>query len=247
MESGALVIDHLRVGYGRNEVVHEVSITAAAGARTALLGANGAGKTTILRTVSGLLRATSGSITFAGTSLIGMSPAAVVRHGVVQVPEGRRIFPSLSVEENLKVAHQGRPEADLAAGLERVYGVFPALVERRQHAAGLLSGGQQQMVALGRAIIAEPRLLLLDEMSLGLAPILVKDFYARLNSFFPEGLTILVVEQNARLALDVCDYVYVLRNGSVALHTKAEELRASPHLLHESYLGVRAKQQKHEA
>jgi branched-chain amino acid transport system ATP-binding protein len=212
-----LVIEGLHGGYGRNAVVHGVDLRVPAGRRVSLLGANGAGKSTILRTISGLLRPRSGSIRFGGRELAGLSTDEVVRCGVVQVPEGRRVFPALSVDDNLRLAAYKRPAAVLAEGRELAYTLFPALVELRHRPAGLLSGGQQQMLALGRAVVARPRLLLLDEMSLGLAPILVKDFYARLDDLFGADLTLLMVEQNAQLALSHSSYFYVLRNGAVAL------------------------------
>jgi branched-chain amino acid transport system ATP-binding protein len=212
-----LVIRGLEVGYGRNRVIHGVGLTVPAGRRVSLLGANGAGKSTILRTLSGLLRPRAGSIEFGGREIGGSSAAELVRLGIVQVPEGRRVFPALSVEENLRLAAYKRPPAVFAEGRDRAYRLFPALVDLRHRPAGLLSGGQQQMLALGRAVVARPRLLMLDEMSLGLAPILVKDFYARLDELFGTELTLLMVEQNAQLALAHSTYFYVLRNGLVQL------------------------------
>lgn len=228
----------LRVGYGRNEVVHGVDLTVEPGARVAMLGANGAGKTTILRTISGLLKPTAGSITFAGEDLMRRSASKIVQAGVVHVPEGRHIFPNLTVEENLRIANYGRGDELLAESLKRIFTAFPALKERQQESAGFLSGGQQQMLALGRAIVARPRLLLLDEMSLGLAPILVKEFYAKLAELFSSDLTILIVEQNARMALAVSSYVYILRNGVVSMEGPPARFEESPELLHEGYLGV---------
>ena len=220
--SPGLVIDDLRVGYGKNEVIHGVTIKVPVGNRVALLGANGAGKTTMPRAI-GQLKPKGGSISWLGNSLGGRSPAKIVRSGAVQVPEGRHVFPNLSVQENLTIAAYRR-RSGLSDRLERVFTVFPILKERHDQAAGLLSGGQQQMLALGRAIIAEPKLLLLDEMSLGLAPILVKEFYATLETLFSADLTMLIVEQNAKMALSVADYVYVLRNGEVAMEGPASRL-----------------------
>lgn len=234
-----LNIAGLHVGYHRNEVIHGVDLHVAPGSRVALLGANGAGKSTILRTISGLLKPSAGTVEFEGRDLMKLSASKVVGAGVVQVPEGRRVFPNLSVAENLRIANYGRSDRELQESLERVYAAFPILEERRSQAAGFLSGGQQQMLALGRAIVARPKLLLLDEMSLGLAPILVKEFYATLETLFSADLTMLIVEQNARMALSVAEYVYVLRNGTVSVEGPAERFRDDPQLLHEGYLGVR--------
>ena len=238
--SDGLVVSDLVVGYGKNHVVHGVSMEVKHGHRVALLGANGAGKTTLLRTISGLLRPKSGTVTFDGETLSGRSTSHIVKRGVVQVPEGRRVFPSLTVLENLTVAAYGHRDR-LEAGLDLVFEAYPVLRERREQPAGLLSGGQQQMLALGRAIVAEPKLLLLDEMSLGLAPILVKEFYASLPKVFSGDMTILIVEQNAKMAISVADYVYVLRNGEISAEGPSQMFRESEDLLHQGYLGVSAK------
>jgi branched-chain amino acid transport system ATP-binding protein len=236
-DAEGLQIRDLRVGYGKNEVIHGLAMEVPSGKKVALLGANGAGKTTLLRTVSGQLRPRTGTITWRGERLGGSSAAAVSRTGVVQVPEGRKVFPNLTVLENLTIAAYRR-RSGLDERIERVFHAFPILRERSGQAAGLLSGGQQQMLALGRAIVAEPKLLLLDEMSLGLAPILVKEFYATLTTLFPGDLTMLIVEQNAKMALAVADYVYVLRNGEIAMEGPASRFHESEDLLHEGYLGV---------
>lgn len=232
-----LRIEDLRVGYNKNEVIHGITVDVPLGTKVALLGANGAGKTTLLRTVSGQLKPRTGTITWQGDQLSGTSAAAIARSGVVQVPEGRKVFPNLTVIENLRIASYRR-KAGLEARIARVFTAFPILEERSDQAAGLLSGGQQQMLALGRAIIAEPKLLLLDEMSLGLAPILVKEFYATLTTLFPGDLTMLIIEQNAKMALSVADYVYVMRNGKIAMEGPATMFHESQDLLHEGYLGV---------
>ncbi len=237
MNSEGLRIDDLRVGYNKNEVIHGITIDVPLGTKVALLGANGAGKTTLLRTVSGQLKPRSGSISWQGEGLGGSSAAAVARTGVVQVPEGRKVFPNLTVLENLTIAAYRR-RAGLDDRLQRVFTAFPILEERSSQAAGLLSGGQQQMLALGRAIVAEPKLLLLDEMSLGLAPILVKEFYATLTTLFSDDLTMLIVEQNAKMALSVADHIYVLRNGEIAMEGPAATFLENEELLHEAYLGV---------
>jgi branched-chain amino acid transport system ATP-binding protein len=233
-----LQINDLKVGYKRNQVVHGINLHVEHGERVALLGANGAGKSTVLKTISGLLTPTTGSISFAGQDIGGLKPSAIVDSGVVQVPEGRRVFPALDVEENLRVANYGRGSKRLAEGLAVVYEHFPILKERRNQPAGLLSGGQQQMLSLGRAIIAQPKLLLIDEMSLGLAPVLVKEFYDTLGKLFSEDVTLLLVEQNAGMALAHCERFYVLRNGDIALQGRSEEYRDDQVALQKAYLGV---------
>lgn len=237
-ELPTLQVTGLRVGYGGDdEVLHGVDLRLPPGERIALLGPNGAGKSTLLRTISGLLRPAAGSITFAGDELVGLTPAKVVAGGVVHVPEGRQVFANLTIEENLRVAGYGRGRAFVAEGLEKVYATFPVLDDRRRGQAGYLSGGEQQMLALGRAIVARPQALLLDEMSLGLAPVLIKGFYEQLGDLFPTNCGMLVVEQNANLALELCTYVYVLQSGAVVEQGPAEEFRADPARLRAGYLG----------
>ena len=233
-----LQINNLKVGYSRNEVIHGLDLNGEPGERVALLGANGAGKSTVLRTISGLLSPTEGEITFNGETISGSNPAELVDMGVIQVPEGRRVFPGLNVEDNLKVANYGKSPDLLEEGLETVYKKFPILEERRKQSAGLLSGGQQQMLSLSRAIIAKPKLLLIDEMSLGLAPLLVKDFYEQLADLFSEDVTLLLVEQNAGLALKYCSRFYVLRNGEMVLAANSDEYIDNPTALQSAYLGV---------
>jgi branched-chain amino acid transport system ATP-binding protein len=233
-----LEIKDLKVGYKRNQVIHGVDIHVEHGERVAMLGANGAGKSTILKAISGLLTPTTGSITFDGDDLTGKSPSAIVNHGVVQVPEGRRVFPGLDVEENLRAANYRRGAERLKQGLEAAYAAFPILEERRNQPAGLLSGGQQQMLSLARAIIARPRLLLIDEMSLGLAPVLVKEFYDTLGTLFSEDVTLFLVEQNAGMALAHCERFYVIRNGEIALEGKSDDYVDNPTALQSAYLGI---------
>lgn len=233
-----LQINNLKVGYSRNEVIHGLDLNVEPGEKVALLGANGAGKSTVLRTISGLLSPTEGEITFNGETISGSNPAELVDMGVIQVPEGRRVFPGLNVEDNLKVANYGKSPDLLEEGLETVYKKFPILEERRKQSAGLLSGGQQQMLSLSRAIIAKPKLLLIDEMSLGLAPLLVKDFYEQLADLFSEDVTLLLVEQNAGLALKYCTRFYVLRNGEMVLAANSDEYIDNPTALQSAYLGV---------
>ena len=233
-----LQINNLKVGYSRNEVIHGLDLNVEPGEKVALLGANGAGKSTVLRTISGLLSPTEGEITFNGETISGSNPAELVDMGVIQVPEGRRVFPGLNVEDNLKVANYGKSPDLLEEGLETVYKKFPILEERRKQSAGLLSGGQQQMLSLSRAIIAKPKLLLIDEMSLGLATLLVKDFYEQLADLFSEEVTLLLVEQNAGLALKYCSRFYVLRNGEMVLAANSDEYIDNPTALQSAYLGV---------
>lgn len=233
-----LEITDLKVGYKRNQVIHGLDLTVQSGERVAMLGANGAGKSTVLKTISGLLTPTAGSIMFDGTELAGLAPSDIVDLGVVQVPEGRRVFPALDVEENLRVANYGRGAARLRSGLAAAYEAFPILYERRHQSAGLLSGGQQQMLSLARAIMARPRLLLIDEMSLGLAPVLVKQFYETLDDLFSSDVTLLLVEQNAGMALAHCSRFYVIRNGELALTGDSIEYRDNPAALQPAYLGI---------
>lgn len=233
-----LIIEGLRVGYGRNEVIHGVDMHVDAGERVALLGANGAGKSTILKTVSGLLTPKGGTITWQGDSVASMNPSQIVEAGVVQVPEGRRVFSALDVDENLRAACIGRGAAFRQKGLAAAYEAFPDLAERKKQPAGLLSGGQQQMLVLGRAIVAQPRLLMIDEMSLGLAPLLVNQFYTELENLFSADITVFLVEQNAGLALENCSRFYVLRNGELALTGDAADYRDDPTTLQAAYLGL---------
>ncbi|MFG2613956.1 ABC transporter ATP-binding protein [Streptomyces anulatus] len=233
---GSLEVHGLSVVYGRSvTALHDVSLRVPAQGIVAMLGANGAGKSTLLRAVSGTLplhsgAVSSGSISFDGVPLTGHAPASVVAAGVVQVPEGRRVFAGLSVADNLKagrlgVVGRGRDDARLA--LAEVYDLFPVLGERRGQAAGLLSGGEQQMLAIGRALMARPRLLLLDEPSLGLAPLIVTRIAEVVRHIHQQGTGVLLVEQNAALALDLADRAYVLDVGRVRLEGPAEELSRS--------------------
>ena len=235
--TGGLKISDLRVGYGRNEVIHGVDMHVDAGERVALLGANGAGKSTILKTVSGLLSPRAGTVTYNGEDIGGKRASAIVDLGVVQVPEGRRVFPALDVDENLRAACIGKGANSRKERLAVAYDAFPDLATRKNQPAGLLSGGQQQMLALARAIVARPRFLMIDEMSLGLAPLLVKQFYGDLGELFSEDITVFLVEQNAGLALQYCSRFYVLRNGEIALSGDAADYRDDPSALMNAYLG----------
>jgi branched-chain amino acid transport system ATP-binding protein len=232
-----LTISNLKVGYKKNQVIHGLNLHVNSGERVALLGANGAGKSTVLKTISGLLTPTEGTIQFNDEEIGGVSPAGIVNHGIVHVPEGRRVFPALNVEDNLKIANYRQGPDRLAQGLEAAYSTFPILEERRKQPAGLLSGGQQQMLSLARAIIARPKFLLIDEMSLGLAPLLVKEFYQTLDSLFSSEVSLLLVEQNAGMALAHCSRFYVIRNGDLVLEGNSEEYRDDPTKLQPAYLG----------
>ncbi len=231
-----LDLDGVEARYGPVRALHGVSLSVAEGELVAVLGANGAGKTTTLRAISGLVRR-SGSIRLAGRELRGRSPESVARAGVAHVPEGRGTFVELSVRENLSLGAYTRSRADARAAYERVVRYFPWIARRADQQAGTLSGGEQQMLALARALMQRPRLLLLDEPSLGLAPLIVRELYQavrRLNE--EEGLAVLVVEQNAALALDVASRAYVLEAGRVALEGSADELRRND-AVRRSYLG----------
>jgi branched-chain amino acid transport system ATP-binding protein len=244
MES-MLEIKGLCVGYARKGLALEnVNLSVPKGSIVALLGANGAGKTTLIRAVSGLLdlhhgQVTQGSVQFGGQSILGFPSHRLVRMGMGQVPEGRLIFKQLSVEDNLKVGAAILPRAKVAERLEAVYTLFPRLLERRTQSAGWLSGGEQQMLALGRALIGNPRLLLVDELSLGLAPLIVKAIYEQLRVVGDTlGTSMLIVEQNAKLALEFASSAYILNSGRIVLSGTAAEVAASESMK-ESYLGVR--------
>jgi len=235
LASDLLEVEDVVLGYKRSAVVHGVTLTLPQGSRTAMLGANGAGKSTILKAISGFVRCRSGRILFDGEDISSLKPAEIVNRGIVHVPEGRRVFPSLTVEENLRVGGHLHASA-LPERTERVLTTFPRLQERFKVAAGLLSGGEQQMLAIGRAMMQAPRLLLLDEISLGLAPITAQTVYSSLDEVF-EGLTVLLVEQNAKLALSRCERVYVMRNGVCGGQGTSEEFQNEDRL-RSVYLGV---------
>ena len=234
MADDLLVVDGVTLGYGRASVVHGVTLRLPAGKRTALLGANGAGKSTVLKAISGFVRCRQGKIIFAGEDISKLKSAEIVKRGLSHVPEGRRVFQSLTVEENLRVASHLH-HAQAAARTEAVLATFPRLKERYKLSAGLLSGGEQQMLAIGRAMMQGPKLLLLDEISLGLAPITAHAVYRALDEVFSD-LTVLLVEQNARIALSRCDYAYVLRNGVVGGEGPASQFNDPTHL-RAAYLG----------
>ena len=233
-----LEVRDLRVGYGPIEVLKGASFAVPAGAIVALIGSNGAGKTTTLNTICGLVRPRAGEIVFDGRGIHGLPPEQVVRLGIAQVPEGRKVFRNLTVAECLLMGGFCRDDRRaVAADIDRMYELFPRLRERRGQLAGTLSGGEQQMLAFARALVARPRLLLLDEPSMGLAPRIVADIAANIRAFRDEGLTVLIVEQNASLALSVADEGYVLETGEIALHAAARELLANDRI-RQAYLGV---------
>ena len=232
-----LEVDDLHARYGPIRALHGVSLSVDEGEVVAILGANGAGKTTTLRSISGMVR-TSGQVVFNGRRISRRSPEAVARMGIAHVPEGRGLFSELTVWENLRMGAVGRAlRASLGEETKRVLGYFPRLRERRDHAAGTLSGGEQQMLALGRALMARPRLLMLDEPSLGLAPTVVRELFAIVKELNEEqGLTVLVVEQNATIALGIASRAYVLEVGRVAVEGASDELERHEGV-RRSYLG----------
>ncbi|MHB1075001.1 ABC transporter ATP-binding protein [Thiobacillus sp.] len=235
--SALLAINRLSVAYGGIHAVRELSLEVAPGEMVCLIGANGAGKTTTLKAVSGLLLPHDGSVHFDGQSITRLPAHEVARRGLTLVPEGRGVFPRMSVAENLMMgAYARRDRAEIARDLEQVYALLPRLTERRAQLAGLLSGGEQQMLALGRAMMARPRLLLLDEPSMGLAPLMVQAVFDIIRRIAADGVAVLLIEQNAHLALKTCARGYVLENGTVTLSGPATELSANP-AVRQAYLG----------
>ena len=233
--SAMLDVSGLTVRYGVIEAVKGIALTVFAGRITTLLGANGAGKSTTLLALSGLLRSSSGSIVFDGTEVTQLPPHRIVELGLIQVPEGREILTTLSVRENLLLGAYRRRD-EIETDLEQLLILFPRLKERLDGAAGNLSGGEQQMLAIARALMAKPRLLLLDEPSMGLAPLLVREIFRTLCALNERGLTILLVEQNVRQALQIAHFAYVMENGRIALAGPAAELLNNPKVI-EAYLG----------
>jgi branched-chain amino acid transport system ATP-binding protein len=232
-----LTIENVRVSYGAIEALHGVSLEVNEGEMVTLIGSNGAGKSTLLNTVSGLLRPTSGTVLYRGESLERVPPDKIVAMGICQVPEGRRVFQTMSVLENLLMgAHLPANRKTIDENLKRVYKLFPRLLERTSQEAITLSGGEQQMLAIGRALMSNPKLLLLDEPSLGLAPVLVEEVYAVLMEIRKAGTPILVVEQNAFQALSVADRGYVIETGNIVLQDTAQRLLESKQVK-EAYLG----------
>lgn len=231
-----LKVEDINVYYGSIHAVRGVSFEVNEGEIVTLIGANGAGKSTSLNTVSGLLPAKTGKIEFLGRDLHGIAPHRIVGLGLTQVPEGRRVFSQMTVEENLDMGAYTRPAGEVKDSIADVYDRFPRLKERRRQLAGTLSGGEQQMLAMGRALMSHPKLLMLDEPSMGLAPILVDQIFDIIKELHASGVTVLLVEQNARMALSIADRAYVLETGKVALSGTGAELMASDKV-REAYLG----------
>ena len=232
-----LDIQDLRGGYGRVEVLRGVDLQVQAGEMVALLGSNGAGKSTLNKMVCGLCPAWAGTVRFDGKDLSGAHYREVVRAGLIQVPEGRKVFPNLSVLENLELGSFTRARERRALNLERVFAIFPRLKERLRQQAGTMSGGEQQMLAIGRGLMAEPVLLILDEPSLGLSPLLVEEMFSLIRELRDGGLAVLLVEQNVGQSLEIADRAYVLENGSVRFSGLPQELLASDEL-RRAYLGL---------
>ncbi|MGA7066800.1 MAG: ABC transporter ATP-binding protein [Pseudolabrys sp.] len=234
-----LSIRGLRSGYGKIEVLHDVTLDVARGQIVTLIGANGAGKTTLLKTISGLLRPSAGSITFEGKSIVRRPPHKIVELGISHVPEGRAILKRMTVIDNLRMGAYVRTDSEIAEDIEAALARFPLLSERRLQIAGTLSGGEQQLLAIGRALVARPRLLLFDEPSLGLAPKIVSQIFLTLRELKNEGKTVLLVEQNARQALRVADHGCVLERGRIIYSGSGEELLNMPEV-QRTYLGQSA-------
>jgi branched-chain amino acid transport system ATP-binding protein len=233
-----LEVDDLHTYYGSIHALKGISLSVDEGEIVTLIGANGAGKTTTLNSISGIVRARSGHVRVAGEDVTHLHPHRIVGRGVVQVPEGRRMFARLTVDENLKMgAYTVTNAADVQAGFERAFEMFPRLKERHGQVAGTLSGGEQQMLAMARALMSNPRILLLDEPSMGLAPVLVDSIFETIRRLHRDGTTILLVEQNARMALQVADRGYVIETGAIVMNDRAESLRENPNV-QKVYLGI---------
>jgi branched-chain amino acid transport system ATP-binding protein len=232
-----LVVDNLSSRYGRIEVLHGLSLEVKQGEIVTLVGSNGAGKTTLLRAISGVQPMSGGSVKFLGQPLDRLAPHVRVAQGIVQVPEGRQVFSPLSVEDNLKLGAWSRKDGEVATDIEGVYATFPVLKEKRHLPAGALSGGQQQMLAMGRALMARPKLILLDEPSMGLAPILVDQIFAIIGGLKRQGITVLLVEQNAYAALAIADRGYVIETGRIS-HTGTGRDLLNDARVRTAYLGL---------
>jgi branched-chain amino acid transport system ATP-binding protein len=232
-----LDIAGLHAGYGATEILRGVDLTVNDGEIVAVLGSNGAGKSTLNRAISGVVRPWRGAVRFAQTQIERARPATIVAQGLIHVPEGRRIFPNMSVNENLDLGCYRRARTRRAQNRARVFGIFPRLAERRNQSAGTLSGGEQQMLAIGRGLMAEPKLLILDEPSLGLSPKLVEELFALIESINREGIALLLVEQNVVQSLEVAQRAYVLDNGAIVLQGNAADVRNDPNLKR-AYLGM---------
>ena len=231
-----LKVNDINVYYGSIHAIKDISFEVRKGQIVTLVGANGAGKSTTLQTISGLLHSKTGSIEVLGKNLAGVAPHKIVEHGLAHVPEGRRVFLQMSVEENLEMGAYTRPRSEIDDGIADVYSRFPRLKERRKQVAGTLSGGEQQMLAMGRALMSKPQLLMLDEPSMGLSPILVDQIFDIIKELHNAGTTILLVEQNAQMALSIADNAYVLESGKIVLSGTGAELLASEQVK-KAYLG----------
>ena len=236
--SELLRIDDLKVNYGGIEAVKGISLSVEEGQIVTLIGANGAGKSTTLRTISGLVKPRSGKITFCGEDITGVDPTGIVKRGITMAPEGRRIFPDMTVKENLRVGAYLRTD-DLSADFDMVYNLFPRLKEREWQLGGTLSGGEQQMLAVGRALMAKPKLMMLDEPSLGLAPLVVRSIFDIIREINQQGVTILLIEQNANMALQVAHSAYVLETGRITMTGTGAALLADERIK-EAYLGKKS-------
>ena len=234
-----LVVDDVFSGYGKSQVLHGVSLSVNEGEIVALIGANGAGKTTLLKTISGLIQTQSGTIRFQNTEIQNLSAHRIVKSGVSQVAEGRAMLKRMTVLENLRIGAHVRKDKEVRQDIDQIFSKFPVLGERQDQLAGLLSGGEQQMLAIGRALMARPRILLLDEPSLGLAPMVVTEIFRTLRALRDDETTIFLVEQNARRALQVADRGYVLERGQIALEGTGQRL-LDDETIQQTYLGKRA-------
>ena len=231
-----LSVKDLNVCYGAIHAIHDVSLEVHDGEIVSLIGANGAGKTTILHTITGLKKAKSGSVTYNDADLLKTDPSKIITLGVAHVPEGRHIFPGMTVEENLEMGAYIRKD-DLSASIKEVYERFPRLKERRRQLAGTLSGGEQQMLAVGRALMSRPSILLMDEPSMGLSPLLVKEIFKIIQEVHKQGMTVLLVEQNAKMALSISDRAYVLETGRISMSGAASDL-LNDEQVKKAYLGL---------
>jgi len=237
MPEPVLAVHGLHAGYGATEILRGVDLAVGAGEIVAVLGSNGAGKSTLNRTISGVLRPWCGSIRFAHVAIEREKPSTIVARGLIHVPEGRRIFPNMSVRENLDLGAYRRARSRREQNRSRVFGIFPRLAERQSQRAGTLSGGEQQMLAIGRGLMAEPKLLILDEPSLGLSPLLVEELFALIKRINSEGIALLLVEQNVVQSLDLAQRAYILENGAFVLQGSAADIRNDPDLKR-AYLGL---------
>jgi branched-chain amino acid transport system ATP-binding protein len=237
MAEPLLAVTGLHTGYGATEILRGIDLAVNDGEIVAVLGSNGAGKSTLNRAISGVLRPWRGAIRFGGGQIERARPSAIVAGGLIHVPEGRRIFPNMTVAENLALGCYRRARARRARNRERVFGIFPRLAERQAQYAGTLSGGEQQMLAIGRGLMAEPKLLILDEPSLGLSPLLVEELFALIKTINGQGIALLLVEQNVMQSLEVAQRAYVLDNGAIVLQGSAADVRNDPNLKR-AYLGM---------